>query len=155
MSGDLLYQLALTQVPQIGPFHARILVQHFGVAANIFKAPVGKLEKIEGIGSVRANAIHSFKNFPGVEKELRFIEKYGIKTFFLTDPAYPQRLLHCYDPPTLLFYRGNADLNTSRIISVIGTRSNTTYGKQVVEKLTKDLAALQVLIVSGLAFGID
>jgi DNA processing protein len=155
MNGDLIYQLALTQVPQIGPVHARILMQHFGCAASIFKAPIVQLEKIEGIGSVRANAIRSFKKFSEAEKELMFVEKHRIKTLFLTDPDYPQRLLHCYDPPTLLFYRGNANLNASHIVSVIGTRNNTEYGKQVTEKLIKELAAWQVLVVSGLAFGID
>jgi DNA processing protein len=155
MNRDVLYQLALTQVPQIGAVHARILTQHFGTAAAIFKSPVAQLEKIEGIGSVRAHSIRSFKGFAEAEKELAFIEKHRIGTLFLTDAGYPQRLLHCYDPPTLLFYRGNADLNASHVVSVIGTRNNTEYGKQVAEKLVKELAAWQVLVVSGLAFGID
>jgi DNA processing protein len=155
MNGDLLYQLALTQVPNIGHVHARILAQHFGTAAAIFKAPSWQLEKIEGIGSVRAHSIRSFKGLKEAEKELAFIEKHSIKTLFLTDADYPQRLLHCYDPPTLLFYRGSASLNASHIVSVIGTRNNTEYGKQVTEKLIKELAAWQVLVVSGLAFGVD
>lgn len=155
MNGDVLYQLALTQVPQIGHVHARILAQHFGSAAAIFKASASQLEKIDGIGSVRARSIRSFNRFKEADKELAFIEKYRIKTLFLTDPHYPRRLLHCYDPPTLLFYHGKADLNTSRIVSVIGTRSNTDYGKQLTEKLIKELSAWQVLVVSGLAFGID
>lgn len=155
MNGDLFYQLALTQVPQIGHVHAKILVQHFGSAANIFKAPVSLLEKIEGIGSVRAHSIRSFKGFHESEKELAFIEKYKVSTLFLTDPGYPKRLLHCYDPPTLLFAHGRANLNAPHIVSVIGTRNNTEYGKQVTEKLVRELAPFQVLIISGLAFGID
>jgi DNA processing protein len=155
MNGDLFYQLALTQVPQIGHVQARILVQHFGSAEHIFKARISDLEKIEGIGSVRAQSIRSFRAFDEAEKELAFIEKYRIKTLFLADPAYPQRLLNCYDPPTLLFYHGKADLNASHIISVIGTRNNTEYGKLVTEKFIKELAEFQVLVVSGLAFGID
>ena len=135
--------------------HARILAQHFGNAANIFRARPADLEKIEGIGTVRANAIHTFKRFEEAEKEIAFIEKYRIKTLFLSDAGYPQRLLHCYDPPTLLFYQGQANLNTSHIVSVIGTRNNTDYGKQLVEKLIKDLSSHGVLVVSGLAFGID
>jgi DNA processing protein len=155
MNGDLLYQLALTLVPQIGHVHARILVQHFGAASDIFKAPASLLEKIDGIGSVRANSIRSFNRFHEAEKELSFIEKYRISTLFLSDPAYPQRLLHCYDPPTLLFYHGKADLNPAHVVSVIGTRNNTEYGKQATEKLIKELAAWQVLVISGLAYGID
>jgi DNA processing protein len=155
MKGDVLYQLALTQVPQIGHVHARILAQHFGSAEAIFKARIHQLEKIEGIGSVRAQSIRSFNRFKEAEKELAFIEKFRIKTLFLADADYPQRLLHCYDPPTLLFYHGKADLNAPHMVSVIGTRNNTDYGKQVTEKLIRDLAAWQVLVVSGLAFGID
>lgn len=155
MNGDLFYQLALTQVPQIGHVHAKILVQHFGSAAAIFKAPVSLLEKIEGIGSIRAQSIRSFKGFHESEKELAFIEKYKVNTLFLTDPGYPQRLLHCYDPPTLLFAHGRANLNAPHIVSVIGTRNNTEYGKQLTEKLVRELAPFQVLVISGLAFGID
>lgn len=155
MNGDLFYQLSLTQVPRIGHVHAKILVQHFGSAADIFKAPVSMLEKIEGIGSVRAQSIRSFKGFHESEKELAFIEKYKVSTLFLTDPGYPQRLLHCYDPPTLLFAHGRANLNAPHIVSVIGTRNNTEYGKQLTEKLVRELAPFQVLVISGLAFGID
>jgi len=155
MNRDVLYQLALARVPQIGHVQARILVQHFGCAAAIFAATISQLEKIEGIGTVRAKSIRSFKAFDEAEKELAFIEKHRINTLFLSDAAYPQRLLHCYDPPTLLFYRGNADLNTSHVIAVIGTRNNTEYGKHITEKLIKDLAPYDVLVVSGLAFGID
>ena len=73
----------------------------------------------------------------------------------MTDKDYPQRLLNCYDSPTLLYYRGTADLNASKIIAIVGTRNNSDYGKQATEKLIKELATQNVLIVSGLAFGID
>ena len=74
---------------------------------------------------------------------------------FLSDPKYPQRLLNCYDAPVLLFYKGGADLNASKILAIVGTRSNTEYGKLFTEKLVKELSAIQVMVVSGLAFGID
>jgi DNA processing protein len=155
MKNDLLYQLALTQVPHIGLVHAKTLAQHFESAAAIFKASTTTLEKIDGIGTVRAKTIKSFTDFEPAEKEIAFMEKYKIRPLFLTDKDYPQRLVHCYDPPTLLFYRGEADLNASHIIAIIGTRSHTDYGKQVTEKLVQDLEGMNVLIVSGLAFGID
>lgn len=151
----MLYQIALTSVPQVGTVQARLLVEKIGSAQAIFKTPPRQLEKIEGIGSVRAKNIHSFKNFAEAEREIRFLEKYKIKPLFLTSEEYPRRLLHCYDPPTLLYYRGEADLNASRVVSVIGTRSNTDYGKQLVENLLKELSSQQVVIISGLAFGVD
>src|SRR5205085_3183435 len=107
------------------------------------------------IGSVRATSIKAFNNFSKAEDEITFIEKYKIKVLFITDKEYPRRFLNCYDPPTLLFYKGSADLNASKVIGIVGTRNNTEYGKQSTEKLVKDLAALNPVIISGLAFGID
>ena len=121
MNNELLHQLALTLVPNIGDVQAKILIQHFGEVSAIFKAKTSTLEKIEGIGSVRAKSIKEFNDFHIAEKEQQFIEKYKIKTFFLTDPEYPKRLLNCYDSPIMLYYKGNADLNCARIISVIGS----------------------------------
>jgi DNA processing protein len=152
---DLLHQLALTEVPHIGPVQAKILMEHFEHAADVFKAPVGQLTRLEGIGKVRAESIKSFKAFAAAEEEMRFMEKYKITPLFLKDSAYPQRLLNCYDPPTLLFYRGEADLNRSRQVAVIGTRHKTDYGRHLAEQLVKDLAPYEVTIVSGLALGID
>ena len=155
MNSELLYQLALTLVPNIGDVQAKLLLQYFGDASSIFKARQTDLEKIEGIGTVRAKSIKTFEDFHLAEAEIKFIEKYRIKTLFLTDNEYPQRLLNCYDSPTLLFYKGTADLNASKIVGIVGTRSYTDYGKQFTEDLVKDLSEQQILIISGLALGID
>ena len=155
MSNDLLYQIALTLVPNIGDVHAKALVNIFGDAQSIFKAKTKELEYIEGIGSIRAKSIKAFEDFNSSEEEIKFIEQYKIKPLFLNSPDYPQRLLNCYDSPLLLYYRGNADLNNSKIISVVGTRNNTDYGKIICEKLIEDCAGEKILIISGLAFGID
>ena len=154
MDKDLLYQIALTLIPNIGPVQAKILLQHCN-AEEIFHAKRSYLEKLEGIGTVRAAAIAAFKDFSKAEDEIRFIEKYKIKILFLTDKDYPKRLLNCYDSPILLYYKGEADLNASKIVAIIGTRSHTDYAKQVTDKLVKDLAAQHVTVVSGLAFGVD
>ena len=155
MHNDLLYQITLTLIPNIGDVHAKALVNHFGNAEDIFKAKKKELEEIEGIGSVRARSIKEFKDFKNAEEEIAFIEKYKITTLFITDKNYPQRLLNCYDSPAMLYYRGNADLNQPKIIAIVGTRNNNEYGKAVCEKLVEDLAGENILIVSGLAFGID
>lgn len=155
MTNDLLFQLALTAVPGIGSVHAKTLVNLYGNAEAIFKTRISLLEKAEGIGSVRARMIKSYKHFSVHEEELHFIEKYKIKPLFLTDPLYPQRLLNCYDSPTLLFYKGEAGLNTSKVIAVIGTRSHTEYARTITEKLIRELAGQDILIVSGLAYGVD
>ncbi len=135
--------------------HAKALVNHFGDAKAIFDAPKKQLDALEGIGTVRANSIKNFHDFDKAEKEIIFIEKYKITPLFITDANYPQRLLNCYDSPAMLYYKGNADLNTSRIVAIVGTRNNSEYGKTICEKFIEELAAENVLIVSGLAFGID
>lgn len=155
MTTDLLFQLALTEVPNIGCVHAKILAQQFGDAQSIFKAKQSLLEKIEGIGMVRARAIKAFTDFTKAEEEIKFIEKYKINPLFITDKNYPQRLLNCYDSPTLLFYKGDADLNVQKIIAIIGTRNHTDYAKQVTEKLIKELSGQNITVVSGLAYGVD
>ena len=155
MNDQLLYQLALTLVPNIGDVHAKILVQHFGDARSVFQAKPSVLEKLEGIGSVRARSIREFNDFSAAEKELKFIEKFNVKAYFIGDADYPKRLLNCYDPPTMVFYKGEADLNASRIVAIVGTRTNTEYGKAFTEKLVKDLSSENVVVTSGLAFGID
>ena len=155
MYTDLPYLISLTQVPQVGSIQARILLQHFGSAEQIFKSTVHDLENIEGIGRIRAHSIKSFRNFSIAEKEIAFIQRYGIRALSTLDADYPRRLLTTCDAPILLFYKGNADLNNTRTISIVGTRRNSDYGKQITEKIIRELSAYDVLIVSGLAFGID
>ncbi len=151
----MLYQIALSLTPSIGPVQAKLLVDHMGSASDVFKAKSSSLKNIDGIGEVRIRSIKQFDKFNEAAEEIKFIEKYKISPLFITDAAYPKRLLNCYDSPVLLYYKGTTDLNSAKIVSVIGTRNHTEYGKQLTETLIKDLAAHDILIVSGLAYGID
>ena len=155
MSAELKYQIALTLVPNIGDIHAKALINHFGNAEAVFSARKKDLETLEGIGTIRANSIKNFNDFKKAEEEIAFIKKYKIATLFMTDKNYPHRLLNCYDSPSMLYYKGNADLNSSKIIAVVGTRNNNEYGKSICEKLIEELVGEDIIIVSGLAFGID
>jgi DNA processing protein len=155
LSTELQYQIALTLVPNIGDIHAKALINHFGNATAIFSAGKKELESLDGIGTIRANSIKHFHAFERVEEEILFIEKYKITPLFITDKNYPQRLLNCYDSPAMLYYKGNTDLNSPKIIAVVGTRNNNEYGKNICEKLIEELEGEEVIIVSGLAFGID
>lgn len=89
--------------------------------------------------------------------EMQFIEKHGIRTLLLGDDDYPQRLAECVDAPILLYYLGNADLNSRHIINIVGTRHCTTYGQDLIRRFVADLRhhCPDVLIVSGLAYGVD
>lgn len=155
MASELFYQLALTLVPNIGDVQARILVQHFGTATAIFNAKEHLLQKIEGIGAIRAQSIKAFADWDKAEAELKFIAQQNIQPIFITDDDYPKRLANCTDAPMLLFYKGTTNLNAAKIISIVGTRTNTEYGKAFTEKLVHDLSPYNIVIVSGLAYGID
>ena len=155
MKGDTIYQIALTMINGIGAVQAKNLFDHFENAVAVFKASKKELSSIDGIGEMKAKEIKAFDLWSDAEKEIAFCEKHHIDILFLNDENYPKRLLNCYDAPTVLYYRGTANLNQHKIISIIGTRNNTDYGKQITENIIEELAAHQVLIVSGLAFGID
>jgi DNA processing protein len=155
MHPDLPFLISLTQVPQVGSIQARILLQQFGSAEAIFRSSVQELEQVEGIGKIRAHSIKSFRDFHIAQKEISFLQRYGIRAISIQDADYPQRLLTACDAPALLFFKGNANLNARRIISIVGTRRNSEYGKIITEKIIRDLEFLDVTIVSGLAYGID
>ena len=91
------------------------------------------------------------------EAELKYMEDHGIRALTLTDEDYPQRLSECPDAPIILYYKGNADLNQRRIISIVGTRHCTTYGQDLIRHFIADLHYYcpKVLVVSGLAYGVD
>jgi len=149
------YLLALTCIPGVGAVLARALLSHFGAAEAIFNASYKQLLQVEGIGPQLARNIRQFDDFDTSAAELNFVNAHGIQTLVLGDEKYPKRLLHCYDAPIVLFYKGNTDLNAQKIVSVVGTRSATAYGKLICDELVKGLAEYGVLVVSGLAYGID
>ncbi len=155
LSADLLYQISLTQVNGIGPVQSRLLIEQFLTAEAIFKSKKKELSAVEGIGEIKASQIKSFNDFKIAEDEIKFIEKHHIQPLFISDKQYPQKLLNCYDTPVLLYYKGNADINNQKSVSIIGTRNNTEYGKRITEELIENLKEQHVTIYSGLAFGID
>jgi DNA processing protein len=152
---DIQNHLALSMVAGIGPVQNKLLLQYFGTAENVFKAKRKEISSVEGIGDAKAKAIKTFNDFNSIEAEIKFCEKHHIQILIPSAKNYPQRLLNCYDPPPILFYRGFADLNKQKTVSIIGTRNNTPYGKSVTEELIEGLLEQEVLIISGLAYGID
>lgn len=152
---ESIYQLSLTRIPDIGSILTKQLIDYFGSASAVFKAKKKELAAVEGIGEVRAAQIKKFSDHHSSEQELKKIEQHQLTLLFINDEQYPQRLKNCSDPPLVLFFKGNKSLNPSRIISVIGSRNATDYGRMVTEQLIKALQPYDVMIVSGLAHGID
>ncbi len=155
MPVSLYHQIALTLLDGVGSITARALLAHFQSPESIFDASVRELSQVPGIGLQLAHKIHAFDDFERVEEELHFIQKHHIKTLFITDQHYPKRLSQCYDAPVLLYYKGEADLNATKIVSIVGTRNATSYGKDLCEELIDALKVHEPVIVSGLAYGID
>ncbi|ALJ00556.1 DNA-processing protein DprA [Rufibacter tibetensis] len=157
MSKDLLYQVALPIIPQVGGGTARTLVKYFGSAEAVFEAPKERLVKIPRIGEVLVKSIMQSKSsaLRQAEEVILRAEKEEVRLLPYTHPDYPERLRHVPDAPLLLYYKGNADLNAQKVISIVGTRKSTEYGRLVTEQLVQGLLQHDVLVVSGLAFGID
>lgn len=156
MKDERIYQLALTLIPNIGSVHIKKLLEHFETPKDIFNAQLKELKSLENIGESRAKDILEFKDFGKAEQELIFAEKHDIDIIFYKDANYPNRLKDCFDPPTLLFSKGNMQLNAKKTVAIVGTRNNSSYGKKITEELVESLKSINdVLVVSGLAFGID
>jgi len=151
----LLYQIALTLVPGIGDVLGKKLVTYCGSAEAVFKEKKKLLEKVPRIGEKILDAMSDKSILARAEKELAFLDKFRITTLFFLDKDYPFRLKNCIDSPVLLYYKGTADMNISRIIAVVGTRNATEYGRSVCHRIISDLAQDKVMIISGLAYGID
>lgn len=152
---ELKLRIALTLLEGVGSITARNLVSYCGSIEGVFKEKKKNLEKIPGIGPATAEKIISHNTFERAEKELAFIERHEIKPLFYLDKDFPTRLKSCSDAPVMLYYKGTADLNHHRMIAIVGTRNASDYGRMMTEKITEDLKAYDVIIVSGLAYGID
>lgn len=152
---DLLYTIALTHSAGIGDIIAKRLISHCGSVSEVFKTRKQQLLKIPGIGISVINALKDESNLKRAEKELAFIEKNRIKSYYFLDEAYPDYLKNCYDAPVLLFSKGNIELKNKKIISIVGTRQITAYGKVVLEQFFEDIKYHDPVIVSGLAYGVD
>lgn len=153
----LVYQIALTQINGIGRILGRNLVLSLGDVEAVFKEKSQNLHKLQGIGSFLVKEIKNPELFRVAEKEINFIRKNNIQVYFFTDDAYPYRLKECVDMPLLLYYKGNADLNSSKMISMVGTRNATSYGIDFCANFISDLSKKypETVVVSGLAYGID
>jgi DNA processing protein len=152
---ERIYQIALSQLSGIGPVLSRKLLTHCGSASAVFAEKPDLLRKISGFGAAKISLLRDKSVLKRAEVELRFIEQHKLQLVFIDDTDFPDRLRQCYDSPILLYHCGNTDLNAPRIVSIVGTREPSGYGRELCEQLVADLAAYNVLVVSGLAYGID
>ncbi|MEM7382844.1 MAG: DNA-processing protein DprA [Bacteroidota bacterium] len=152
---EKLCQVALSLVEGVGTTLWKKLIAQFGSAQAVFQSSAKSLIRIPGSSRRLAAAILKKDTLSTAEALLIAHQRASIEIISFYDAAYPERLRHTTDAPPLLYFRGNTNLNATRIISIVGTRKATAYGRQMVEKLISELCAYHVLIVSGLAYGID
>lgn len=156
---ERLYYLALNLLAGVGPVISRRLLDTFESASAVFSASALDLQQVNGIGAQLAariaKSVRDASILTTAEAELNFVEKYHIRMLMLNQPGYPARLMQAADCPSLLFAKGNVDFDSARVISVVGTRHATAYGRAVCNEFIEALAGYNVIIVSGLAWGID
>jgi DNA processing protein len=155
MTQQLLQQIALTMLTDVGDLTAKKLIAYCGGVEAVFSESVNSLRKIPNISSKVIQSIKNQKVFAEAEKEIRFIEKNNINPLFYLDNNYPQRLKACSDGPILLYSKGNANLNAKRSIAVVGTRHASEYGQEICNDIISDFIGSEILVVSGLAYGVD
>jgi len=151
----LLAVLRLQKSKAIGDILAKKLIVNVGDVAQIFKEKSTTLQRINGIGSHVIKHLLDSKNILEAEQELAYIKKNNIEyTYFLEDD-YPKNLHNCIDSPILFFKDGNINFNNDKIISIVGTRNMSSYGRDFCTKLVEGIAEFNPIIVSGFAYGVD
>ena len=158
MEQELFYVMALTRLTNFNYQQALELYKMVGSAQLLYehRTEIGDI-----IHDASPHLMAALQDWDDAMKRADFEQKYmyehGIRGLVFTDEDYPQRLLECPDAPLVLYYKGNADLNQAKIISIVGTRRVTTYGQDIVRRFVSHLKRYcpQLLIVSGLAYGVD
>ena len=153
----LKYKIGITLIKGIGNSLAKNLIAYIGSVEGVFNEKQQNLAKIPGIGELLSKEIVAQNVLKRAEQEIEFISKNKIQSMYFTDKDYPYRLKECADSPIMIYSKGNCDLNNGKFIGIVGTRNATETGKENCKKLIDVLRSIHpnVIIVSGLAYGID
>lgn len=152
---DLQQQIALTLLKGAGKKKVRLLLSNVGSVDAFFKEKKYKLLKINGLGKSFIDQLNREEALATAEKHVLELLKKPFQAHFFQDDDFPQRLNQCEDAPLLLFSQGNMDLNAPRVVSIVGTRNATEYGKSICNELLHTFVGKNIVVVSGLAYGID
>jgi DNA processing protein len=139
----------------IGPRKARKLIRKIGSVDKLFTEPPLKLAHLSGVDVSFFKKMRRMNALEKAVHAVQFHETKKTQTLFYLDSNYPRRLTHCSDAPTALFMKGNLSMNSSKLVSIVGTRKATSYGKELCRRLIESFVGKDIVVVSGLAFGID
>ncbi len=150
------YLFALNEINSIGPYRQAALVKKFGSAKAVFEADASLFYQLNFLNHEQIQSILSYSQFEHCHGKIQYIQNQGIQIVNFQDPKYPKRLLEIACFPTLLFYRGDLNaLQANTVLGIVGSRKMTKYGEQVIQEMMQPLVSNNVLIVSGMAFGVD
>lgn len=154
---DLLYTIALTGIKGVGSIYARRLIETFGSAQAVFDANLHIIDSIPRIGKALLSGITQKETMERAKREIDFIDRHKIKVALYGSANYPSKLLECQDSPAILYYSGQKCWESRHIISIVGTRRCTHYGRELIENFMKQISSAipDIVIVSGLALGVD
>ncbi len=158
MNEESVYHVALARVFAGHFIMQRQLIEHFGTARKVYENRHNMAEVFPNMGENLRKAVAGFdKQLEEAQKAVRLVTDKGGTCLCMVDDAYPKRLNECCDAPIVLFYKGTADLNAAHIVSIVGTRQCTEYGRTMTGRIVTELAnhVPDLLIISGLAYGID
>jgi DNA processing protein len=147
--------VALNMIEHVGPVRVRQLLEHFGDAPQILSASKSQLLRVRGIGEETAESIASWEKSVDLAAEMKRITDSGCEIVVQSDAHYPELLREIYDPPTVLYVKGNLTAKDKNGVAMVGSRMTTHYGIEVARKLAYQLAYVGVTVVSGGARGID
>ncbi|MGD1841460.1 MAG: DNA-processing protein DprA [Thermonemataceae bacterium] len=155
LSSPTLYEVALSLATGVGGMTARNLLSYCGSAEAVFHTPSSKLLSIPLVGQKIVASLRQKDLLERAAQEIEKSTKLDIQLLSITHPSYPKRLKEIIDAPILLYYKGSADLNMDKIVSIVGTRKATHYGKAFITQFFEEMIFNNILVVSGLAYGID
>lgn len=155
--GELVYACALSDIFNYSCGKGKFLIDNYPVPSTVFSLSAGELKDIFGASSPFCGKILDHSYLEKAASEVQWAENHGVKVIFIGDSDYPYRLKECNDAPIVLYYIGTANLNSSRMLSIVGTRKVTQYGKDMCGKIIEELSTLDIkpVIISGLAYGVD
>jgi DNA processing protein len=151
---DIKYAIGFTKIPSIGPARFKKIEQAFASLEEAWHAPMTRLEQL-GLGPTTIAEFIRLRQEINLDEELEKLEKEQVSVLTQKDESYPALLKEIYDAPYLLFYRGTLPKPDEYLLAVVGSRKYSSYGKQMVTSLVRELAQSGLTIVSGLALGID
>ncbi len=152
---EQLHLIALTQLFGFGSIKTRSLLESLDSPTDIFTLSYKELEKKSGFNQSSLRKMERAKALSWAEKVKSDNDKFAIEAIYINDPRYPRRLKQCQDAPLVIYTKGNIDFNDSKYVAIVGTRNATEYGKRICNELIQSFIGTNVVVVSGLAYGID